>query len=77
MKEDKGKISFKIYADSIFYSFIETDYARINMHKIDMQPEFIFKPFINEPPIHVFRDKNGKFICEEIKVMNLKFMLIQ
>ena len=63
-KEDKGKMTFKIYADSMFYSFIETDFARINMNNIDIQPEFIFKPFINEPPIHVVRDKNGEFICK-------------
>ena len=69
-KEDK--ITFEKYVDSIFNSFIETDLARINKNNIDIQPEFIFKPFINEPPIHVYRDKKGKFICEVNKSNELK-----
>ena len=69
-KEDK--ITFEKYVDSIFNSFIETDLARINKNNIDIQPEFIFKPFINEPPIHVYRDKYGKFICEVNKSNELK-----
>ena len=59
-----SKITFENYVGNIFNSLIETDLARINMNNFDIQPEFFFKPFINEPPIHVYKDNNNKYICE-------------
>ena len=58
------KNTFENYVGNIFNSFIEIDLARINMNNFDIQPEFFFKPFINEPPIHVYKDNNNKYICE-------------
>ena len=39
--------------------YIETDFSKINKADSDIQPEFIFKPFINEPPIIVDKDANN------------------
>ena len=39
--------------------YIKTDFAKINEDDSDIQPEFIFKPFINEPPIIVDKDANN------------------
>ena len=61
---DDSKITFENYVGNIFNSFIEIDLVRINMNNFDIQPEFFFKPFINEPPIHVYKDNNNKYICE-------------
>ena len=43
----------------MFKFYIETDFAKINEDDSDIQPEFIFKPFINEPPIIVDKDSNN------------------
>lgn len=58
-KNTNNEITFKKYINDLFNSYIETDFAKINMNDSDIQPEFIFKPFINEPPILVYEDTNN------------------
>ena len=72
--EENDKIIFEIYVDSIFKSFIETDFARINPGDVDIQPDFTFRPFLIEPNICVYQDeKNGnKWICKENKSKEFK-----
>ena len=55
----KTNISFKNNINNLFKLYIETDFAKINKNDFDIQPEFVFKPFINEPPIIVDKDPNN------------------
>ena len=58
-KNKKSNITFKNYISNLFKFFIETDFAKINKDDSDIQPDFTFKPFINEPPIIVDKDANN------------------
>lgn len=66
-KDKKDENIFKNNIDNLFSSFIETDLARINRDDFDLQPKIIFKPYINEFPIHIYYKKEEKkWVCETI-----------
>ena len=65
-KEKKDE-NILLNIDNLFNSFIETDLARINCDNFDLQPTIIFKPYINEFPIHIYyKEKEKKWVCETI-----------
>ena len=55
---EKEEITFKYYIDNYNPSFIEVDFARINNSNYYIEPNFIYKPFINEPAIIVYKKNN-------------------
>ena len=55
---EKEGITFKYYIDNYNPSFIEVDFARINNSNYYIEPNFIYKPFINEPAIMVYKKNN-------------------
>ena len=55
---EKEEITFKYYIDNYNPSFIEVDFARINNSNYYIEPNFIYKPFINEPAIMVYKKNN-------------------
>ena len=66
-KDKKDENILKNNIDNLFSSFIETDLARINRDDFDLQPKIIFKPYINEFPIHIYYKKEEKkWVCETI-----------
>ena len=62
--ETKVEITFQEYIKNIFKTFIEIDFARLNDQDYDMQPQSIYKPYINEPSIHVYQKENNEWTHE-------------
>ena len=58
------KLPFKNILKKIFNTFIEIDFARLNNQDYDIQPQSIYKPYINEPSIHVYQKSNNEWVRE-------------
>ena len=70
--ETCDKLTFKQYIDETPIPFIETDIARINRSNIDICPNFVYKPFIEECPIIVYQNEKNEWISEIATINQFK-----